>query len=84
MSVYIVGSSICGRCGAVGVRVARIDAMKLRQAVGRMACDICGHRAMGVETWHPAELWPEVEQLVKFDDALCTMRLPSLEKDLMQ
>lgn len=66
--------------------IMRADAERgqLAAAGAPLTCDECGADASRVDVWYPAVYWPEVLQLVTFDDERQRLKLPPLTEDRMQ
>lgn len=76
---YVVGQAICASCGEKSTHVAALDLQTKRKNITKtMACDACGAKAACCPVWYPADVWPEVVALVRFDRARQALNLPPL------
>jgi transcription elongation factor Elf1 len=78
---YLVGQETCSVCGETTLVVRDRNA---ELTVGTNTCSRCGVVTPDVPVWHSANIWPEVEALVKFDVERTKLNLPAITNDPWQ
>lgn len=86
MISYLIGHESCSSCGAGCMVIVRAccERGQLAAAGEPLECDECGEIAARVDVWYPSIYWPEVEALVRFDDARQKLKLPPLTETTFQ
>lgn len=75
---FLIGVETCSACGEhITVVTQGNEERNWRDG----ECERCGQDKTRAVVWLDSRVWPEVDALVRFDDARLKLKLPSLEHE---